>query len=325
MPDTATVETPAPAAAPELETTGLTDEALKAVFAEPADVDDIEETPAAEVPTVDAPAIDLSLLKDDSAEAATPAPQAAPDDPYVKMVRTYLPDEGSINMVVGGFQRDTALSKAIDAGDFQGVVNTLGPDRVETLFESIYRHDGLRNAIIDRAIAEATGQKADPEVKALKKQLAEVQNYLHRGEQERTTAAEHAEKTRQFASVNSAIDDFFTTVKFPNDSRHAIQREMIRKATLADLATSGKLPDALKGNKAVIRAAFKPLLTQFVESDKPATLAADKARTTLETKQRPVATGAAGTAAVSADEELNVFQRAANEVARIQKQRDRRR
>ncbi len=324
-------------ATPELAPSQLTDEALDKIFNDPSDADDEpESTPAAETaipakPTEAAvtppPAvavdtgIDLSLLKDDDKAEATPVPPAiAPEDAYISKIREYIPNEKMLTTLVSGYQRDTALESALAKGDLPAVVTALGPERIEPLFEAIYQNEKLRNAFVDRMIAEHEGQRPDPEVKALRQKVADMESYLNQGRQQQQSAVQREQQMAQYGKLTDTIRGFFETVRFPNDDRHAVQRDLIQEATLAKLAKTGKLAEAMKGDVRVIRDAFKSIAEPWAKAEKAKVTAADAARTTLEQKPKPVATGATGTAAAS-EEGLDVFQRAANEVARIQRRR----
>jgi len=331
--DTATVAVvPEPAA-----TDGLTDAALEAIFGkeaasdEPAtdgpDTDDedtetpAEDAPAAEAaPAVEPDAIDLSKLDDITADPVKVEPAVEQASALTRKIQEYIPNEQVLGMVVDSHQRMTAIEQSLQKGDVQGLHRALGNTGFSGLLDAIYANEHLRNAFVDRVIEDSSGVKPDPRVNSLESKINELTNFINGNIQQQQTTQQQQARSQQFANLNTTVSSLFEQVRFPKDDRHAFQQATMTKALMSELAAAGKLEAALRGDVRIVRETLKPLLNQFVASDKKTTIAAADKRAQLEQKPKVVAPTAGSTAAGgSGDSEPDIFQQAANMVQKLRK------
>lgn len=302
-------------ASPAIEPDALSDENLAKVFAEPSGEPDggeassepegnaadaarqLADASEGKTPKEEKPAegIDLSLLTDE------PEPEAKPeDDPYIKTVKEFLPNETAVRSLVEAAQKTTALQSAIQSNDFRSVYQALGPN-AEPLLEMFYQ--AAKDKLVERYINEAQGQTTkDPEVIQLKQQLAQLTGFIQNGVQQQQQVRQTEAQRKAHEAINAAIERDLTTARFPDDKFHKVQREMLRQSVIADLAMAGNLPKALGGDMKLVRSALKARLTALVEADKERQSTQTAKRTELETK-KPIIAGADSPAKTPTDKD----------------------
>ncbi len=226
--------------------------------------------------------IDLSLLTDE-AEAAQPTEE----DAHVKLIKEYLPNQKAVETLIESAQRTHQLSTAIQQNDFNGVYRALG-QQAEPLLEMFYQV--AKDKLVERYINEAQGQAVDPRVQGLEQKLAQLENYINTGVQQRQQGQQAAAKQKAFMAVNEAIERDLDTARYPKDEYHTVQRKLIQRAVIADLAESGQLAKAMAGEMKLVRAALRTHLTSLVEADKKRQTVQTTKRAQMETS-KPIVSG----------------------------------
>ncbi len=236
--------------------------------------------------------IDLSLLTDEP-EAAQPSEE----DAHVKLIKEYLPNQKAVETLIESAQRTHQLSTAIQQQDFNGVFRVLGQQQANALVEMLYNEH--KDKLVERYISEAQGQAVDPRVQGLEQKLAQLENFINSGVQQRQQAQSAASRQKSYAAVNEAIERDLDTARYPKDEFHTVQRNLIKRAVIADLAESGQLAKAMSGEMKLVRAAVRSHLTSLVEADKKRQTVQTTKRAQLETT-KPIVSGESANKAAAA-------------------------
>ena len=317
-------ETPA-SNAPEVDNDALSDAALEAVFADAPESEGDEGDAEPEGNAADAAmqlarasegkktekaaepeGIDLGLLKDED-EPASPSAE----DAYIKTVKEFLPNEATLRTLIESSQRTHQLSQAIQQNDFTGVYRALGP-QAEPLLEMFYQV--AKDKLVERYINEAQGQAVDPRVQGLEQKLAQLTDFINSGVQKQQQGQQAATRQKAYAAVNEAIERDLDTARYPKDDYHLVQRKLIQRAVIADLAESGQLAKAMSGEMKLVRAALRTHLTSLVEADKKRQTVQTTKRAQLETT-KPIVSGESAnkvSATTAADGERDYLQEASD-------------
>lgn len=324
-------------ATPAPEFASLTDDALDSLFADnPSDdpddsPDDEPEAPIAATtaapkdgapptaakPAADAGGIDLSAFDDPTPDPA--APKTAPDaDAYVATVKQYLPNVEAVETVVRSYQNELALDNAVQSKDAKAIFTALG-DRAEPILEAIWAV--AKDKLVQRYLDEASGTSSvDPAVAQLQAKVDALTSHIEGGIKQNQSQATQAAQAKAFTAVHDAIIKDLDTAKFPNDPFHAVQRKLIVKAAIAEIAQNGQLQAAMNGDYRPVRNVVKALVSEYVAAQKGQTVQVAAARDKVENKLKPVPQGA-GAGAVSAETEDagDMLDRASSFIAKMQR------
>lgn len=310
------VETPA------LENGLLSDEQLKEIFGDIEDTTETsEEKPATEETETSTPAtettdgIDLKALDElDKVEPKPAETPATPDSEYLNKVKAVLPNEETLGWAVDAFQRTTQAAKAAESGDVNAVLNSLPfmrPVLQKAVMEFVAANeDRIIEAYIQKHDPNA---KKDPVVTELQQRLAKFENRFAQEEQASMTAKQQKEAGERLKAIDSEITSLFDKVKFTSN---AADRKFVTAAVKVALSENSDVFQKVIGGKvAAMRPIFSKVVKEYVEADKVKTAGATTK--VSNNGQKPIIGG--GSAQEGGGKKLDVYQRAANFVANLQR------
>lgn len=219
-------------------------------------------------PVAAAPDEDLKALDDFIAKlpAATPAPPPTPPaptqappplSPALQQLDVWKQNEQMAQQAIRYAASYAQLETALQQGDIQGVLSHFAPEAQQAIVDHIYRTQGQQ--LVQRYTDEQSGQKPDPRVDQMQRQLQVLQQQLQQRTQSEETARQQAEQQRQLhergQQLRTFLDEMFAQAKLKDSPQRPWIESHLRQSLSSD-------PNAL----ALVRnGQFGPMATKFRE------------------------------------------------------------
>ncbi len=331
------VEAPA-SATPELETGILTDAQMTELFGDDykpettttapvkSDTAPAAETAPAADPAADSELLDTAALEAlDTPEAEKPGTAVTPPaSDFVSRVTQAIPDQPSLNVVVDIVQRHAAFEQAMQSGNLNDALKAMpqAQQLIQGALAQYLANPENENRIVENFVRKHSPENQNPQIEALKAELAEVKNRFAAQDQQQLTAKQQRDhqanvEAQQAAigKINTEVSSLFDKVRFTaNEADRKIVVAMFRNELAADPTA---MQNALAGKLEAIRPIFKKVVSEF------ATIEKAKAGARIgsgKTPPAPVLTGAGtATATPPATGRESAYARAAEFVASLSK------
>lgn len=241
-----------------------------------ASASEVTPPPAASAPVAPAPEVvaaapddDLKALDDfiSKIPAATPAPTVAPTPPVqqappplspaLQQIQMWGQNEQMAQQAIQYASTFARVDAALQQGDVAGALQFFSPDAQQAIVDHIYRTQGQQ--LVQRYTDEQSGQKPDPRVDQMQRQLQALTQQLQTRSQAEETARQQAEQQRQYQErgqqLRTFLDGMFESVKLKDSpARGWIESRVAHEV--------GKDPNA----RALVSAGqYGPIATKFRE------------------------------------------------------------